>query len=327
MNVDIQNPDHVITMISGFEALSLRDYQNPDAQYANTVLKMNGCDLSAIAGQEGFLSAIKEGGKKFIEMIWNFLKKVKEFFFGSRGTKSENVIKELGKVTVDNVKLIKGTPTERLDSVLEGGKDQITRLEKIMSGQWGGVNFKAHGEFLKSIKDLREVTMREHDISGLSITHLPPTDYKTHELIEAFELVNEIISDYATGNKEGIEILKNIGDAEKLTNALKELRYAALYTVFAVDKDLVIATKDLEQTGKTMGKDESLAKQYKHLESFVRVITRADAQLVKLTSDVEKYLVTLETTTSSIVKKIDPDNFKDLRKFEEFMNSEQNFNI
>lgn len=328
MYIDLDNMDHAIAMVNGFEAISLRDFDNSDACYAQTVLKMNGCDMNAIAGQEGFMSALKAGGKKFIEMVMNFLKRVKEFFFGSRGTKSDTAVNELGKATTFNVKLIKAAPNEKLDKLLEEAKESVSRLDKIISGEYGSIRFESYDEFAETIQDVRDGVMRKFDIPGLSITKLPNADYKSRELSTAIHDVNMIMLDNkATGAKDGVVLLKDLATAEKLKGKLEELRKAAKETMHVMSKDLEVATPDLKRVGEIMGEDENLNQQYKRLEGFTRAIIKADAKLVKLVKDVEKYLGALATTTAAMVKKIDPDNFKDLRKFEEFMNSEQGLNL
>ena len=84
MNVTVETIDHAFTTINGFESICNKDFKSPNAVYAQTVLKLNGCDLAAIAGQEGFGSAIKSGAIKVYEMIKALIKAIKDFIFGNK---------------------------------------------------------------------------------------------------------------------------------------------------------------------------------------------------------------------------------------------------
>lgn len=90
MNVNIDNLEHVLNTLTGFESLSNGDLESPDSVYAKTVLKLNGVDFKHREGTEGFMSSVKAGAQKVYEMIKNFIKAIRDFFFGSK--------KETGKI-------------------------------------------------------------------------------------------------------------------------------------------------------------------------------------------------------------------------------------
>ncbi|WAX22111.1 hypothetical protein AVP1_0001 [Aeromonas phage AVP1] len=114
MNVNIDNLEHVFDTLNGFESLSNGDLTSPDSVYAKTVLKLNGVDFKGREGSESFVSSVKAGAQKVYEMIKNFIKAIRDFFFGSK-TKVSNDI----KITENNTKeldtLIFGIPKSEYD--------------------------------------------------------------------------------------------------------------------------------------------------------------------------------------------------------------------
>lgn len=124
MNVNIDNLEHVFATLTGFESLSNGDLESPDSIYAKTVLKLNGVEFRDRAGTEGFLSSVKAGAQKVYEMIKNFIKAIRDFFFGSK-TKVSNDI----KITENNTKeldaLVFGMPKSDYDAF----KDKVSEIK------------------------------------------------------------------------------------------------------------------------------------------------------------------------------------------------------
>lgn len=99
--------EHFGMMIDGCEALRLGDRKSEAARYAHSVLKLREVDMGAIAGQESFMKAITNAGNRLYEMIKNFIKSVKEFFFGSKGAKQDVAVKKAEADIKDKSKEIK----------------------------------------------------------------------------------------------------------------------------------------------------------------------------------------------------------------------------
>ena len=81
--MDYSDIEHFGTMISGCESLNQHfehgTEPSPEAHYAFAVLKVHAGDAGLIAGQEGFLSAVKKGAKKGKEWFIEFFKALRQF--------------------------------------------------------------------------------------------------------------------------------------------------------------------------------------------------------------------------------------------------------
>lgn len=234
MNVNIDNLEHVFTTLTGFESLSNGDLTSPDSVYAKTVLKLNGVDFKHRAGTEGFMSSVKAGALKIYEMIKNFIKAIRDFFFGSKNKVSNDI-----KITENNIKeldnLVFGIPKSEHDAfqakvseikfegeplfniAMEMGTD-ITGLK----GWEGGVEkrgFKA--PTLSIAKLLNSSNIDFHHVTNVALLGKEVTD--TLSKIEAntfftmnTEVLNKIKSDIkkilpacAKFNEEGTKTLEH----------------------------------------------------------------------------------------------------------------------
>lgn len=313
MNIDLDNMDHAINMINGFEALSLRDFDNLDAHYANTVLKLNDCDLNAIAGQEGFLSALKAGGKKLIEMIWNLLKKVKEFFFGSYGSKADKVVDEAAKASEHAAKSIAKAP-DLPANILKNETSlaaPLRAVEKVVSKEKGvDIGFE------KMIKNLREsaevIRKATEEYHGQSRNRLIGmndmlTKGFTTGLTDLIRLQLDIIINERS--VDGKTLIQTTARANEVNQALKKLRegakdYLAEATPVleeltqAHDKALKATVKEgaSDLTKVMIQGDQENALKY---EPAMRAIARSIAIAVKLIQQCNDYM---KETTKALVK-------------------------
>lgn len=106
MNVNIDNLEHVLSTLTGFESLSCGDFESPESVYTKTVLKLNGVDFKHRAGTEGFMSSVKAGAAKVYEMIKNFIKAIRDFFKGTFGKKVDQAVTTAVPEAEKSIKII-----------------------------------------------------------------------------------------------------------------------------------------------------------------------------------------------------------------------------
>lgn len=329
MNVSLDNPDHVINMISGFEAIKLKDYQNPNAQYANTVLKMNGCDLSTIAGQEGFLSAIKTGGKKLIEMIWNFLKKVKDFFFSPSGTKADKTVDDAVKASEQAVKEVEQTsdlPAKVLEN--EGVlKQPIEKICKLSAKDGVKLDFhKLETELRDSADFIRDAirTLKNNTGKGIAVLDkiitLSSYDNSWFEWLYHFDIKAKIDGDMIDDKV----VLTSTKMANELSMIIRGIRSDA-------KKYLSKATPILDELNKVYEKgmrenaDPEAKETATKLEHIIQYVARSMSQTVKLIQKCNEYIKELTKAIAMIASKLYDKNapaeqvIKDIEDLDRFM--------
>lgn len=71
--------EHFAIMVSGCESINMGDVQPSDAKYALGVLKLHAQDMGLVAGQEGFLDAVKKGAQSIKEWFLSLLKAIGNF--------------------------------------------------------------------------------------------------------------------------------------------------------------------------------------------------------------------------------------------------------
>ncbi|MGL4614423.1 MAG: hypothetical protein ACRCVV_11105 [Shewanella sp.] len=130
MNVNIDNLEHVLSTLTGFESLSNGDPESPDSVYTKTVLKLNGVDFKHRAGTEGFMSSVKDGAAKVYEMIKNFIKAIRDFFKGTFGKKVDQAVSVSGPDAEKSIKIIE--TKIRQDVISERAKQDVqASVERI----------------------------------------------------------------------------------------------------------------------------------------------------------------------------------------------------
>lgn len=128
MNVNIDNLEHVLSTLTGFESLSNGDLESPDSVYAKTVLKLNGVDFKHRAGTEGFMSSVKAGAHKVYEMIKNFIKAIRDFFKGVFGKKVDQAVSVAIPEAEKSVNIIETKIKQ--DSISEKTKQDVTDINE-----------------------------------------------------------------------------------------------------------------------------------------------------------------------------------------------------
>ncbi|QDB70258.1 hypothetical protein CF8_0090 [Aeromonas phage CF8] len=297
MNVNIDQMDHVFDTIDGFESISNKDFKSPNSVYAQTVLKLNGADLGVISGQEGFGTAVKAGAKKVYEMIMNFLRAVKEFFFGTRSGKSDASLSKVIAQIPRSTFVIKAAPNHKLEKLLEEANASNAKLESILSGRYGSVRFASYDEFLDVMTENTQASLRKLDLTGLSITNLGDTEgYKTDKLREELEKLIKMIANHESGKGQDgsiIALFKAVEDGQAMANTLGSVRTEAKKLIVTMTADLEIATQALNRNKQFVDKDENLTKQHERLEAYTIQLGKSMAKLVKLSKDCENYILNI----------------------------------
>ena len=329
MHVDLDNTQHTLTMINGFEDLKLRNTGSSDAKYFQTVLKLNGTDLTKISGQEGFAQAIKEGGKKLLEMLMNFLRGIKEFFFGSKSGKSDAAVSKVNTEITKSVIVIKAAPNAKLDQLLEEARASSAKLTSILSGEFGSIRFTSYDEFWGAMTETTSASYRKLDLTGLSITQLGNAEgYKHDKLRTELEKLIKMIREHADGKTNDdsvIALLKTVEDGQRMSALLGSVRTEAKKLIVTMTADLEIATKGLERNKQFVGKDENLTKQHDRLETYTIQLGKSIARLVKLNKDCEKYIFNIAAVCVNMAAKVSENSdasAKTLADFEELMMGE-----
>ncbi len=130
MNVNIDNLEHVLSTLNGFESLSSGDLESPDSVYTKTVLKLNGVDFKHRAGTEGFMSSVKAGAQKVYEMIKNFIKAIRDFFRGVFGKKVDQAVSVSVSEAEKSIKIIETKIKQ--DVISEKAKEDVrATVERI----------------------------------------------------------------------------------------------------------------------------------------------------------------------------------------------------
>lgn len=144
---------HLLETLAGVESFSSGlGLEDAGVRYATTVLKLNGTDLFAIAGQEGVGAAIKAGGKKAYDMVVAFLKSIKDYFFGPKGTKQDqavtkasNAANEIEKELKDGVKKDGAITDKNIGKI----NTTVNAVKEVVNKETVGVKFKRSKETFK----------------------------------------------------------------------------------------------------------------------------------------------------------------------------------
>lgn len=131
--------EHVMTMMSGCESLLHGDPKSADAQYAFTVLKLHANDAGFVAGQEGFLDAVKKGASATVEWVKKLIRAIRDYIKGISKEDRERInqikkrVEELSKVEEFN-------PSTVFSGLLDPAKILQQRLE-LIEKDLSGVDF------------------------------------------------------------------------------------------------------------------------------------------------------------------------------------------
>lgn len=241
MNVNIDNLEHVLSTLNGFESLSNGDLESPDSVYAKTVLKLNGVDFKHRSGTEGFLSSVKAGATKVYEMIKNFIKAIRDFFFGSKGSKQAKVIDDAVKNTEKVSKEIMG---KRNDKDFDPYRLERSRIERLMDNEKIKLETDKCETFTRKYSEDMFTTgivgSRLKEIPGISISDLRS---KAAQLEEINSRIGVITEKHATKyfyneNNERVSIFEATPPLVELQKLFSKMRAIVTETLAEVTKDL-----------------------------------------------------------------------------------------
>lgn len=89
---------HFGTILSGCEAFSNGKGGSPDAVYALTVFRLHANDQGLVAGQEGFMDAVKKGAGNIKEWIKKLIQAIRDYFKSKEGKGSAEEVAIIKKV-------------------------------------------------------------------------------------------------------------------------------------------------------------------------------------------------------------------------------------
>lgn len=261
MNVNIDNLEHVLSTLNGFESLSNGDLESPDSIYTKTVLKLNGVDFKHRAGTEGFVSSVKAGAQKVYEMIKNFIKAIRDFFFGSKGSKQTKAIDDAVKSTQNNSKEIMskkndGSFNEENISTLTAYTLEKERIERLMDNEKIKLVTDNYNAFVQKYSDdiftVGLIGSRLRGIPGISITDLRVYAAQLGDLNSNIGFIAEKYSTKYThtGDNQRISIFETTPPLVELQKLFNEMRTIAT-------KALADVTKDLEHNNELAKKQEN----------------------------------------------------------------------
>ncbi len=253
MNVDIDNLEHVLSTLTGFESLSNGDFTSPDSVYAKTVLKLNGVDFKYRAGSEGFLNSVKAGAEKVYEMIKNFIKAIRDFFFGSKGSKQTKTIDDAVKKTDNNSREIM---SKKNDKDFDPYKLERERIERLMDNDKIKLETDKYETFVRKYSDEIFTTgivgSRLKEIPGISISDLRSKAGQLEDLNSNIGLITEKYATKHIYNENGqrvsiFEVVPPLVELQKLFNKMRTIATDTLADV----------TKDLEHNNELAKKQEN----------------------------------------------------------------------
>lgn len=252
MNVNIDNLEHVLSTLTGFESLSSGDLTSPDSIYAKTVLKLNGVDFKGREGSESFMSSVKAGAVKVYEMIKNFIKAIRDFFKGMFGKKVDQAVsiavpeaEKSIKVIETRIKqdVISEKAKQDVDATVERIKNKIEQMKQNTVDL--SVAKKKVEKIIEKKKEAPVIYKEQKEWKGGTVTvtidELLICDKSKYR--EAVEFIDIISNEYGFGamraSGEFMEIRdlyenlkfefdedKYVGDTESFKGLVEDLRTA-----------------------------------------------------------------------------------------------------
>ena len=241
MNVNIDNLEHVLSTLNGFESLSSGDLTSPDSVYAKTVLKLNGVDFKGREGSESFLTSVKAGATKVYEMIKNFIKAIRDFFFGSKGSKQTKTINDAVKETENTSKEIMN---KKNDKDFDPYRLEKERIERLMDNEKIKLETDRCETFIRKYSEniftTGMVGSRLKEIPGISLTDLRSKATQLEDINSNIGLITEkhATKFIYTENNQRISIFEVIPPLVELQKLFNKMRTIATETLGDVTKDL-----------------------------------------------------------------------------------------
>lgn len=334
MNVNIDQMDHVFDTIDGFESICNKDFKSINAKYTQTVLKLNGCDLGAIAGNEGLGAAIKEGAKKVLQMLWNLIKNVKDFFFGSKGKNKEVQMREATKQAKQVVTDVKKAPDleEKITKNVEKIQPSMTKIAKaatqekieLVFGPY--VNFMS--EYFYAMADAKTEGYLVAAQTGKASLNKWQTD--NMKLLAAFNTLSKSFTqrhkDENTKEVEAVAVIESIETGNKLIESVGVFRDVAKDALKSVNETLEGYTKyyeSLVKEGDNNGNAERVLK-------FIQSLGKVDTKMAKLITECDNFNIGIAAAIARVgtpILETEPQlnkvlgNITSTEQLDDFMNS------
>ena len=293
--------------MNGFESLSNGDLTSPDSIYAKTVLKLNGVDFRGRKGSESFMSSVKAGATKVYEMIKNFLKAIRDFFFGSKGSKQTKTIDDAVKSTktqlifLTNVKPaeISGLTQKRIESA----KSQLKKVDNLLTGKEVLVTFDRYHNFVKKyVSGGDELRSKWHHIEHMPGPKITDPDFKYSKLTKIQEKILSLSSEQGNENDTPINdrtiygtvafLFDSVNPLVKLQKLYQEMRTIATEGLDELTKDLEFNNELARDFANY--KDERLNNRGKHIEAFCKLMVQCSNNYTSLIKHCDVQILTIE---------------------------------
>jgi hypothetical protein len=306
--------EHFGTMIDGCEALQSGDRKSESARYAFSVLRIQQPDMASVAGQESFTSTIVNAGKHLYEMIKNFIRSIRDFFFGSKGAKQEVAVKKAEADLKDKNKEIKealkknnsdGMGDSPLANDIRKAVSSAEALNKVLSGDGVIISF----ESIIDNKKLDHVTLFDmiHNSHDLGVG-LSPDDYKLYQ-------VQKEIQEFINKFKHESGITDRSPNSVIITSSYNaELAGAQLGEIFRLArKGLEQVNKDLEKVNNQFKRHETgnNEKGMAMARTVLIALSKVGSRLTDLIRLCLNTLGELEKKMNSIMSSLELDTNKD----------------
>ncbi|QDJ96949.1 hypothetical protein PQC07_gp056 [Aeromonas phage D3] len=308
MNIAFGMPDHTDALLAGFEELNTTGkLEGPDGEYLHTCLRLNG--LEDIAGNEGLGTAIVGAGKKFYEMVMNFLKMVKDFFFGSKGRGQDQAVT---KAVADTNKVSKTVEAE-----IKTASEEVKAKAETKAKELNVLLAKPLPATLKGLSD-KYVTNKNGMINDVcksaeTIGEKCPTFEAEFKAIQAaYDKVDSMIERRKDGNFSGV--VKTTAEAYNLASLVQGLRgaYRALQS-----KSVAENTKFAEIYNKMLATGTEM--EQRHANKVTNFLTKMNNELGRAIDSCNKLIFRLCEAGGDVAKAFRPIDMIEPADLEAFM--------
>lgn len=249
MELNFEDQEHVTSVLAGFESLYFKTPdQNNNLGYLSTCLTLNGVNMSSVAGTESFTDAIKEVGRKFYEAIRNLLQSIWNYFFGPKGNKIAQEIKQ----TATAVEVV---AKRELPNELQKAEPEVqAKVEEIAERVIENVSINFHVTHLsdKYLNDKDGVYTDAQKAAKLVGIVIPDFVNEIANIQKTYDHIKQAIENHTVAKTGSIQgTLKNIEQAAWLC-----VQYADLRNQYnKINAGLIDATKKANEL--TKGYDKS----------------------------------------------------------------------
>lgn len=309
--LDIPEPEHVEVI---FKALS--DTVVPDVAgvegltkaqtYAFAVLRANGqiTQREAIAGTEGFFSAVGAGARKVFEYIEKMFKNVWNFFFGKSETGLENIMADTEKTLKQN------------QDSLKAWAAQDAKLRENVNAQWIKTEADLDAFMKGSTATPSEKQEAEKAKETMEAAKDKPDTEKVKVVAEAMEKVAKINSRTQKGLEEAgkkavaeyekYRVLARVDHSDKFNGTIFESEYNSYKHT-----QLEFAKKGIEQYVMVPQGMRTLGDAARAQEGLSKVITDLNGEARSISKGIKADLI---SRIKGLQEKVDRPNSSDAAK-------------